>query len=272
MNAAVHASGSRSADIHVQLSAPSGLLWEGEVPGDGSHVFGFVLREAVVALQQHPGVLTLLIDTMVLSPSNALGLFTPGHSYDVMVFVAESPQLLQTWFAKWRHHTDFMPALVDSSDEEDFVPGPEYSDSDSNDDAEEALRERQVRGVSHCHFTWRDHVDVSLLARAAHPSFLFMIQDEVSLVPTMVEHMMQYRSMQARKDQGLAPENSAQKNNSFGRTPIEFIAGDFMQMRPAMDVSLAADLDALACNCKEKATRNTTQRRKQSCPLRSLCI
>ena len=60
------ASGSRSEEIHVQLSAISGLLWEGEVPGDGSRVFGFVLREAVVALQQHPGVLTLLIDTMVL--------------------------------------------------------------------------------------------------------------------------------------------------------------------------------------------------------------
>ena len=164
------ASGSRSEEIHVQLSAISGLLWEGEVPGDGSRVFGFVLREAVVALQQHPGVLTLLIDTMVLSPSNALGLFTPGHSYDVMVVVAESPKLLQTWFAKWRHHTDFMPALVDSSDEEDFVPGPEDTDSDSNDDAEVALRERQVRGVSHCYFTWHDHVDVSLLACAAYMS------------------------------------------------------------------------------------------------------
>ena len=102
---------------YVQLSAISGLLWEGEVPGDCSCIFGFVLREAVVALQQHPGVLTLLIDTMVLSPSNALELFTPGHSYDVMVVVAESPKLLQTWFAKWRHHTDFVPALVDSSDE-----------------------------------------------------------------------------------------------------------------------------------------------------------
>ena len=68
-----------------------------------------------------------------------------------LVFVDESPKLLRTWFAKWRQHTDFMPALVDSSDEEDFVPGPEYSDSDSNDDAEVALRERQVRGVSHCH-------------------------------------------------------------------------------------------------------------------------
>ena len=75
MNAAVHASGSRSADIHVQLSALSGLLWEGEVPGDGSSVLRFVLREAVVALQQHPGVLTLQIDTMVLSPSNSLRLF-----------------------------------------------------------------------------------------------------------------------------------------------------------------------------------------------------
>ena len=170
MDATVDASGGRSAEIHVQLSAISGLLWEGEVPGDGSSVFGLVLREAVVALQQHPGVLTLLIDTMVLSPSNARGLFTPGHAYNVIVVVAESPKLLQTWSAKWRHRTDFMPALVDSSDEEDFVPGPEDTDSDSNDDEEVALRERQVRGVSHCYFTWRDHVDVSLLARAAHPS------------------------------------------------------------------------------------------------------
>ena len=153
MNAAVHASGSRSADIHVQLSALSGLLWEGEVPGDGSSVLRFVLREAVVALQQHPGVLTLQIDTMVLSPSNSLRLFLPGHSYDVMVFVDESPKLLRTWFAQWKQHTDFMPGWVDSSGEEDFVPEPESSDSDNNDEAEVALREWQVRGVSHCHCT-----------------------------------------------------------------------------------------------------------------------
>ena len=70
-----------------------------------------------------------------------------------LVFVDESPKLLRTWFAKWRQHTDFMPALVDSSDEEDFVPEPESSDSDSNDEAEVALREWQVRGVSHCHCT-----------------------------------------------------------------------------------------------------------------------
>ena len=154
MNAAVHASGSRSADIHVQLSALSGLLWEGEVPGDGSSVLRFVLREAVVALQQHPGVLTLQIDTMVLSPSNSLRLFLPGHSYDVMVFVDESPKLLRTWFAQWKQHTDFMPGWVDSSGEEDFVPEPESSDSDSNDEAEVAWREWQVRGVSHCHGTF----------------------------------------------------------------------------------------------------------------------
>jgi hypothetical protein len=175
MNAAVHASGSRSADIHVQLSAPSGLLWEGEVPGDGSFVLRFVLREAVVALQQHPGVLTLLIDTMVLSPSNSLRLFLPGHSYDVMVFVDESPKLLRTWFAKWRQHTDFMPALVAPhvwimpalvDPLEDIVPAPEGTDSDSIDDEDVALREHQVRGVSHC----PDHVYVSLHVRVAHPS------------------------------------------------------------------------------------------------------
>jgi hypothetical protein len=170
MNATVHASGSRSAEIHVQLSAISGLVWEGEVPGDGSSVFRFVLREAVVALQQHPGVLTLQIDTMVLSPSNSLGLFMPGHSYDVMVFVDESPKLLQTWFSNWRHHTDFMPALAGSSDEEDAVHGSEETDTDSNDDDEVALRECQVRGVSHCYYPWRRNVDVSSLALAPHPS------------------------------------------------------------------------------------------------------
>ena len=70
-----------------------------------------------------------------------------------LVFVDESPQLLRTCFAKWMQNTDFMPALVDSSDEEEFVPEPESSDSDSNDEAEVALREWQVRGVSHCHCT-----------------------------------------------------------------------------------------------------------------------
>jgi hypothetical protein len=81
---------------------------------------------------------------------------------------------------------------------------------------------------------------------------LLLIQDEISLVPAMVENMMLYRSMRARQDQGLDPAKYAQKNNLFGCTPIVLIAGDFMQMRPAMDVSLADDLDALARNGKKK--------------------
>jgi hypothetical protein len=51
----------RAPPAYVHLNAISGFLWEGEVPGDCSCPFGIVLREAVVALQQHPDMLTLLL-------------------------------------------------------------------------------------------------------------------------------------------------------------------------------------------------------------------
>ena len=73
-----------------------------------------------------------------------------------------------------------------------------------------------------------------------------LIQDEISLVPCLVENMMLYRSMRARQDLGVKPEEYASPLCLFGRMPIVLIAGDFMQIRPANELSLGDDLQAIA--------------------------
>jgi hypothetical protein len=211
---------SRSAEIHVRLSAISGILWEGEVLGDGSRVFEFVLREAVGALQQHPGALILLIDTMELSPSSALGLFTPGHAYDVLVVVAESRKLLQTWFARWRHHTDFMPALVNprvwimpawADPLEGFVLAPE----DTN--------EHQVRGGSHFH----DHVVVSMPA---------LVDPHVWIMPAWAEPL-----------EGFAPAPEVtNEHQDRGVSHYHDLVDVFLQERAANPSSSAMQSTTLA--------------------------
>ena len=75
---------------------------------------------------------------------------------------------------------------------------------------------------------------------------LLLIQDEISLVPCLVENMMLYRSMRARVDLGVKPEEYASPSCLFGRMPIVLIAGDFMQIRPANELSLGDDLQAIA--------------------------
>lgn len=75
---------------------------------------------------------------------------------------------------------------------------------------------------------------------------LLLIQDEISLVPCLVENMMLYRSMRAREDLGVKPEEYASPSCLFGRMPIVLIAGDFMQIRPANELSLGDDLRAIA--------------------------
>ena len=75
---------------------------------------------------------------------------------------------------------------------------------------------------------------------------LLLIQDEISLVPCLVENMMLYRSMRARQDLGLDPAVYAKPQQLFGCMPIVLIAGDFMQIRPCNELSLGDDLDAIA--------------------------
>jgi hypothetical protein len=68
------------------------------------------------------------------------------------------------------------------------------------------------------------------------PKLLF-IQDEISLVPASVENMMLYRITRARQCQGLDPETYSHKGQLFGKMPIVLIAGDFLQIKPAGEIS-----------------------------------
>ena len=73
-----------------------------------------------------------------------------------------------------------------------------------------------------------------------------LIQDEISLVPCLVENMMLYRTMQAKQGPGLKLEEYTRPLCLFGRMPIVLIAGDFMKIRPVNDLSLVDDLQAIA--------------------------
>ena len=74
------------------------------------------------------------------------------------------------------------------------------------------------------------------MKRRWHPK-IFVIQDEISLVPAAVENMMLYRSMRARQDEGLDPPSYAQPGELMGHIPILLIAGDFLQIKPANEIS-----------------------------------
>ena len=72
-----------------------------------------------------------------------------------------------------------------------------------------------------------------------------LIQDEISLVPAAVENMMLYRSMRARQDEGLDPASYFHAGELMGHIPILLIAGDFLQSKPANEISLADSLEEL---------------------------
>ena len=67
-------------------------------------------------------------------------------------------------------------------------------------------------------------------------------------MPALVENIMLHRSMRARQDLGLDPAEYAQHKKLFGCMPIVLIAGDFMRIWPANEISLGDDLDALTLN------------------------
>ena len=74
---------------------------------------------------------------------------------------------------------------------------------------------------------------------------ILVIQDEISLVPAAVENMMLYRSMRARRDEGLDPASYFHPGELMGHIPILLIAGDFLQIKPANEISLADNLEEL---------------------------
>ena len=73
-----------------------------------------------------------------------------------------------------------------------------------------------------------------------------MVQDEISLFPAMVENMLLYRSMRSRQNEHqLRPESYRDVSQLMGHVPILLVAGDFLQIKPATEISIADDLDAL---------------------------
>ena len=75
---------------------------------------------------------------------------------------------------------------------------------------------------------------------------ILVVQDEVSLVPAMVENMLLYRCMRSRQAQHeLEPEKYGEVGQLMGHMPILLVAGDFLQIKPAREISIADDLDAL---------------------------
>ena len=74
---------------------------------------------------------------------------------------------------------------------------------------------------------------------------ILVIQDEISLVPAAVDNMMLYRSMRARQDEGLDPASYFHPGELMGHIPILLIAGDFLQIKPANEISLADNLEEL---------------------------
>ena len=74
---------------------------------------------------------------------------------------------------------------------------------------------------------------------------ILLTQDEISLVPAAVENMMLYRSMRARQDEGLDPGSYFHAGELMGHIPILLIAGDFLQIKPANEISSADSLEEL---------------------------
>ena len=63
----------------------------------------------------------------------------------------------------------------------------------------------------------------------------------------MVENMLLYRSMRSRQTaHDLNPVSYHEEGQLMGHVPILLVAGDFLQIKPAKEISIADDLDALA--------------------------
>ena len=75
---------------------------------------------------------------------------------------------------------------------------------------------------------------------------VLVIEDEVSLFPAMVQNMVLYRVTKSREEaHHLSIEDYNRQGHLFGHMPIVIIAGDFLQIKPPKEISVADDLDAL---------------------------
>ena len=62
----------------------------------------------------------------------------------------------------------------------------------------------------------------------------------------MVENMLLYRSMRSRQNEHqLQPESYGEVCQLMGHAHILLVAGDFLQIKPAKEISIADDLHAL---------------------------
>ena len=81
---------------------------------------------------------------------------------------------------------------------------------------------------------------------------ILLVEDEAGLFPAMVQNMLLYRIMRGRQNvYELSPEHYGQKDHLFGHMPILIVAGDFLQIKPANDISVADDLEAMQAKGKK---------------------
>ena len=81
---------------------------------------------------------------------------------------------------------------------------------------------------------------------------ILLVEDEVSLFPAMVQNMLLHRCMRSRqRAHGLNDKIYGETGELFGHMPIVLISGDFLQIKPAKEISLADDMEALAAKGRQ---------------------
>ena len=126
------------------------------------------------------------------------------------------------------------------------VPDPTWDPASSVWRAGPQLRSREFRAV----------------CRTPIAIMRVVFQDESSLVPAAVEIMMLYRSMRARQDEGLDPGSYFHAGELMGHVPILLIAGDFLQIKPANEISANEIWQNLYANGRTKCRPNIMQLRR----------
>ena len=76
---------------------------------------------------------------------------------------------------------------------------------------------------------------------------VLLVNEEVSMIPAEALNMEMYRAMWGRHEQfGVNIDDYARLRNLFGRMPLVLFLGDFLQLKPPKQISLADDLVAKA--------------------------
>ena len=72
---------------------------------------------------------------------------------------------------------------------------------------------------------------------------VLLVNEEVSMMPAEALNMEMYRAMWGRREQfGVNVDEYAQQCTLFGRMPLVVFLGDFLQLKPPKQISLADDL------------------------------